>query len=174
VKRYSIQVRAVLAALPSPEERASLERILSNEWVLHIAPTFSETRAKLRASSAGVVICARAFGDGYGWKDVLNELHRMSIPPQLIVADRLADATLWSEVLNLGCYDLLMTPFEHKEVLRVVPMAWDFWRRERERVAARPKPPKDSGFSGGSEEGGQNPMASAHHAREMVELWKFS
>ena len=53
----------------------------------------------------------------------------MSIPPQLIVADRLADDALWAEVLNLGGYDLLMTPFEPEEVLRVVSMAWDF--RER-------------------------------------------
>jgi hypothetical protein len=38
----------------------------------------------------------------------------MPIPPQLIVADRLARDGLWAEVLNLGCYDLLMTPFKPK------------------------------------------------------------
>jgi len=63
----------------------------------------------------------------------------MPIPPQLIVADRLAHEGLWAEVLNLGCYDLLMTPFEAAEVLRVVPLAWDFWKRELGRAAARPK-----------------------------------
>jgi len=62
----------------------------------------------------------------------------MPIPPQLIVADRLAHEGLWAEVLNLG-YDLLMTPFEAAEVLRVVTLAWDFWKRELGRAAARPK-----------------------------------
>jgi len=48
---------------------------------------------------------------------------------QVIVADRLADEALWTEALNLGCYDVLMTPFDAQKVLRVVAMAWDFWRR---------------------------------------------
>jgi hypothetical protein len=66
----------------------------------------------------------------------------MPVPPQLIVADRLADELLWAEVLNLGCYDLLTTPFAAEEVLRVVPMAWDFWKRQVERTTVKPKPPK--------------------------------
>ena len=66
----------------------------------------------------------------------------MSIPPQLIVADRLADDALWAEVLNLGGYDLLMTPFEPEEVWRVVSMAWDFREREVERAVSSSKPPR--------------------------------
>lgn len=143
MKRHTIEIRSVLAALASHDECASLRRILSGtDWVLRFAPTFADAEAELRASSFGVVICAGHFGDGPCWKDVLHEIERMPIPPQLIVADRLADDALWSEVLNLGCYDLLMTPFKAEEVLRVVPMAWDFWKRELERAVARPKPPK--------------------------------
>ena len=66
----------------------------------------------------------------------------MPVSPQVIVADRLADEALWAEVLNLGCYDLLMTPFSSEEVLRVVSMAWDSWQRELRRTPARPKPPQ--------------------------------
>lgn len=140
-----IEVRSVLAALASHDECASLQRILSRtDWVLRFAPTFADAEAELRASSFGVVICAGRFGDGRCWKDVLNAIQRMPIPPQLIVADRLADDALWSEVLNLGCYDLLMTPFEAEEVRRVVPMAWDFWQRELGRAAPRPRPPKSA------------------------------
>ncbi len=140
---HTIESRCVLAALASREERESLRRILSGtDWALRFAPTFSDAQAVLLASSFGIVICAGDFGDGHGWKDVLNEVQRTPIPPQLIVADRLADEASWAEVLNLGCYDLLMTPFVAEEVLRVVPMAWDFWQREVERAAARPEPPK--------------------------------
>jgi DNA-binding NtrC family response regulator len=136
-----VKVRNVLVARASHDERASLQRILSGvDWVLCFASTFHRAKAVLRSSSFGVVICPAQFGDGHRWQDVLNEVQQMPIPPQLIVADRLADEVLWAEALNLGCYDVLMTPFDAREVLRVVAMAWDFWRRELERPAARAKP----------------------------------
>ena len=143
VKGSTNEIRSVLAALASPEECASLRRILcGGDWALRFAPAFRDVEAELRAASFDVVICAGYFGDGHCWKDVLDEIQRMPIPPQLIVADRLAHDGLWAEVLNLGCYDLLMTPFNAAEVLRVMPLAWDFWKRELGRVAARPKPSK--------------------------------
>jgi DNA-binding NtrC family response regulator len=138
-----IEVRKVLVARASREERASLRRILSGvDWLLCYASTFPRVKAVLRSSSFGVVICPAQFGDGHCWQDVLNEVQQLPIPPPLIVADRLADEALWAEALNLGCYDVLMTPFDAKEVLRVVAMAWDFWRRELERSAAGAKPPE--------------------------------
>lgn len=138
-----IQRGSILAALASEEECALLRRILSGSgWALCFAPTFQEAQALLPASSFGVVICAGNLGDGHGWKEVLNEVRRMPVPPPFIVADRLADEVLWAEALNLGCHDLLMTPFREEEVLRVLPMAWDSWIRELERAAAGCKPPK--------------------------------
>lgn len=139
----AIQVRSVLAALASREECASLRRIFNGtDWALCFASNFPGAEAALRASSFGVVICSSRFGDGHGWKDVLTEIQRMPIPPQLIIADRLTDEAIWAEALNLGCYDLLITPFAAEEVLRTVPMAWDFWKRELDLAAARPKPPQ--------------------------------
>ncbi len=44
------------------------------------------------------------------------------------MTDRLADERLWSEVLNLGGYDVLLKPFEPGEVLRVVNSAWTCWK----------------------------------------------
>jgi DNA-binding NtrC family response regulator len=133
--------RSVLVVLASREESASLRRILSGSgWDLRVAPAFPDAEAALRTSSFAVVICAARFEDGHRWQDVLNEVQQMPVPPQLIVADRLADEALWAEVLNCGCYDLLMTPFEAEEVLRVVPMACDFWKRELGRAAAHPVP----------------------------------
>jgi hypothetical protein len=63
---------------------------------------------------------------------MLAEIRSERVPPELIVADRLADSALWAEVMNLGSYDLLITPFEAAEVLRVVSMACEFRRRQTE------------------------------------------
>jgi len=143
VEAHNSPVRRVLIALDSCEESDVLQRILDGDnWGLHVACAFPDAEAALCASSFGIVICPRRFQDGHGWKDLLKGIQEMPIPPQLIVADRLADDALWAEVLNLGGYDLLMTPFEGEEVLRVVPMAWGLWERELERQAPRSMPPK--------------------------------
>ena len=136
------EIRTVLVAMECPEERAALRRILSGaEWALRVAPSFATAEEALRSASFGVVICGCRLAD-CRWQDVLIRIQRMPVPPQLIVADRLADELLWAEVLNLGCYDLLTTPFAAEEVLRVVPMAGDFWKRQVERTTVKPKPPK--------------------------------
>lgn len=145
MKHHTIQVRSILAAFASREEYVSLRLLLGADWEVGFAPTFPTAEAVLQASSFGVVICAAYFSDGHCWKDIMREIQRLPLPPQLIVADRLADEALWAEVLNLGCYDLLTTPFEPKEVLRVLPMAWDFWKRELEQAAAHPKPTEPCG-----------------------------
>jgi hypothetical protein len=38
-----------------------------------------------------------------------------------------ADESLWAQVLNLGGFDVLMTPFEPEEVLRITFAAWSHW-----------------------------------------------
>jgi DNA-binding response OmpR family regulator len=52
----------------------------------------------------------------------------MAHPPLLLVVSKHADENLWAEVLNLGGYDVLLKPFERAEVVRVVGMAWRYWR----------------------------------------------
>jgi hypothetical protein len=129
--------RRVLAALGS-DECASLRRILpTGDWSLRLMQNMSGIQAELQSSAYGVVICEGGFGHGGCWKDLLGEVQRMPRPPQVIVADRLAGEALWAEVLNFGGYDLLPTPFEPETTLRVVSMAWEFWKREQERAAAK-------------------------------------
>src|ERR1035441_5193025 len=61
------------------------------------------------------------------WEDLLKATARLPDPPNLIVFSRLADESLWARVLNLGGFDVLMTPFEPEEVLRVTFSAWSRW-----------------------------------------------
>lgn len=133
----------VMAVFPPGEDRTSLNRILGHSgWELQFTGTFEEMQTSLSAGPATVILSEGRLSDGHCWKDILHELQRMPDPPPLVVADRLADETLWAEVLNLGGYDLLAKPFNDKEVLHAVGMAWQFYENERERTLRARKPPK--------------------------------
>jgi DNA-binding response OmpR family regulator len=81
----------------------------------------------LRDESVPVLLCERDLADG-NWEDLLNATAGMPAPPNLIVFSRLADESLWAKVLNLGGFDVLLTPFEPEEVLRIAFAAWSRWQ----------------------------------------------
>jgi DNA-binding response OmpR family regulator len=70
-----------------------------------------------------IVLCDRDLPDG-SWLDILNQADSAAEPPLVIVASRLADERLWSEVLNLGAFDLIAKPFIDSDVLHVLKAAW--------------------------------------------------
>ena len=118
---------AVLAVSPLPADRVRLREILSQRnWKLHEASDCCEALALLRDQNVAVLLCERDHADG-DWEDLLNATARLPAPPNLIVFSRLADESLWAKVLNLGGFDVLMTPFEPEEVLRVAFAAWTRW-----------------------------------------------
>jgi len=117
----------VLAVSPLAADRVRLREILSQgNWKLHEASDCGEALALLRDQNVPVLLCERDHADG-GWEDLLNATARLPAPPNLIVFSRLADESLWAKVLNLGGFDVLMTPFEPEEVLRVAFAAWSRW-----------------------------------------------
>ena len=83
-----------------------------------------------------MAICESELPDGT-WQNVLSELDRMPCPPLLVVTSRLADERLWSEVLNLGGYNVLAKPLDMREVFHVVGLAWLFWKRRWEHPQLR-------------------------------------
>jgi DNA-binding NtrC family response regulator len=136
-----LEVRRGLATLISPGEFASLVKIFSPPgWSFSWARNFADLETALRSTSFGVVICGSLPENTYSWKDVASETQRIQFPPQLIIADRMAAESLWVEVLHFGCYDLLRTPFDPEQALPVVCRAWDFWEREKTRLAALLRP----------------------------------
>jgi DNA-binding response OmpR family regulator len=82
--------------------------------------------ALLRDQHIPVLLCERDHAGG-NWEDLLKATARLPAPPSLIVFSRLADESLWAQVLNLGGFDVLMTPFEPEEVLRITFAAWSHW-----------------------------------------------
>ncbi len=118
--------QTILALLPSAEDRQSLDQIFTDsKWTLRFACNLLETETALDSFLGPVVISDSRLSDGQSWKDVLYELQRIKNPPLLIVAAQEADAQLWAEVLNLGVFDVLVKPFDAKEVRHVLTTACD-------------------------------------------------
>jgi DNA-binding response OmpR family regulator len=132
----SQKVVNVLLISPFDEDHRHLRDILKHSnWQHHCARTQSEAFEFLRENITPVVICEGELPDG-SWQDVLCRLGRMPCPPLLVVTSRIADDRLWSEVLNLGGYNVLAKPLNMKEVFHVVGLAWMLWKRRWERPAA--------------------------------------
>jgi len=77
----------------------------------------------LDSGQFAVILCECKLPDG-NWLEILNQISGRSEKCFLIVTSRLADASLWAEVLNLGGYDLLAKPFNRQEVRHVLTSAW--------------------------------------------------
>jgi DNA-binding response OmpR family regulator len=119
----------VLLVSGQPADRSSLQQILvRSRWKLQVRATCSEGLALLRQVSFPVVICDAGQSDT-DWRLLLNGISDLPLRPALIVSSRLADERLWAEVLNLGGYDVLSTPFDGREVLRTCFLAWQNWER---------------------------------------------
>jgi DNA-binding response OmpR family regulator len=69
------------------------------------------------------VVIAESDVPNWNWRRMLKDLRDRAKPPQLVVASRQADESLWSEVLNVGGYDVMAQPFERNEIERVIASA---------------------------------------------------
>jgi DNA-binding response OmpR family regulator len=126
--------------IPSPEGTAAVltvsrlsadlvrlrEILAQGNWKLYEASDCCEALALLRSERVPVLLCECDHADG-GWEDLLRATTGRPDPPSLIVFSRLADEYLWVRVLNTGGFDVLITPFDPEEVLRVVFAAWSRW-----------------------------------------------
>jgi DNA-binding response OmpR family regulator len=138
----AVAQRAVKVLLISPfdEDHQHLHDILKHSnWQQYGARTQREALEFLSENTTPVVICESELTDG-SWQDVLCQLGTMPCSPLLVVTSRMADDRLWSEVLNLGAYNVLAKPLNMKEVFHVVGLAWMSWKRRWERPQLRVTP----------------------------------
>ncbi len=130
------KVVTVLCVSAQDSDHHSLGHLFSRtKWTLLEARSCAEALRLLRARPVPVVVCDCSLPDG-GWKEVLEEAAAFPHPPVVIVTSRLADDRLWSEVMNLGGYDVLEKPFNQSELVRVVSLAWLAWKNQLQRAAA--------------------------------------
>lgn len=59
------------------------------------------------------------------WRRVLEIVAHTCPNIEVVVSSRLGDDKLWIEVMEQGAYDLLVEPYESKEVRRIVEAAAD-------------------------------------------------
>ena len=69
-----------------------------------------------------VVVTDARLHDG-DWRRVLEIVGRGRRKIEVIVCSRLGDPKMWLDVLEEGGYDVLVEPFEHEEVQRIVEAA---------------------------------------------------
>ncbi len=114
----------LLAFSSRKDDRDSLCRILANSrWNVTEARTCREALDALSRRPIPVIVCNRELPDR-GWKSLLEGCRNRAPHPSPVVFRRLAGAGLWAEVLNLGRFDVLGTPFDAGEVARVSVLAW--------------------------------------------------
>jgi DNA-binding NtrC family response regulator len=129
----------VLLVSARQTDRASLQQIMAgSSWKLQVRATAREGWALLRQRRVPVVICDGEKSD-FDWRWLLREMDDLPASPKLVVSSRLADERLWAEVLNLGGYDVLSTPFEAREVLRTCFLAWQSWEHISGAASRRPR-----------------------------------
>jgi len=105
-------------------DHAALGRMVdAKEWQLTTAGNCQDAEVSLSRLGALVVFTDSVLPDGT-WKDLLAMISSLDEPPLLVVTSRLADEHLWSEVLNLGGYDVLVKPFVEREVKHVLASVW--------------------------------------------------
>src|SRR5437899_1447595 len=122
-----------LAISSSVEDLSFLERRFKDaQWKLYTARTCREALAELIPNRVSIVLCECQLPDG-DWKDVLRQLARLQERPRprLIVVSRNANEALWAEVLNMGAFDLLATPFREEELVFTIGSAWLDWTGEQ-------------------------------------------
>jgi DNA-binding NtrC family response regulator len=126
------QHTSMLAVGSSAEERRALANIFGSILEINTVNTCREARNFLARRPTPVVITDRDLTDG-SWRDVLSAIGSSGHFSSLIVACRHADEKLWADVLHMGGFDVLATPFDPTEVSRTVGAAL----RNRKRAASR-------------------------------------
>jgi DNA-binding NtrC family response regulator len=104
------------------EEARRLSRMLHNlPLVVDHADSLQHARAKLleEGEEYDVLLTEAALPDG-NWLGALRLARDCPRDLRVIVTDPQADARFWSEVLNIGGYDLLAQPFYEPEVRRIL------------------------------------------------------
>jgi DNA-binding response OmpR family regulator len=136
----------VLSVSPNEDDHVALQTIFNHaswksytecSWTLCRSATLASALATLRRNLTPIIVCERDLPSAT-WKDLLASIEPLDHPPFLIVTSRHADEYLWAEALNLGAFDVLAKPFETREVVRIISLAWLHWSDQNESCASLP------------------------------------
>jgi DNA-binding response OmpR family regulator len=126
----------VLIVSSAVDDHAIIGSIFNGtRWTVRHAILLRDAVALLDRQVIPVLICAQTVTDGT-WKDLLAELAVLETPPAMLVTSGTLDDALWAEVLNIGGCDVLVKPFDHREVVWSVGLAWRQWSSRQGKVHA--------------------------------------
>jgi DNA-binding NtrC family response regulator len=116
------KMRAMLVM--DPERRLPLLRVLESCGieVLAVSGCNEAQRIFKNQPSVPVVITDSALPDG-DWRRVLDIVAQGCANVEVVVSLRLGDHALWLDVLEQGGYDVLVEPYHHEEIQRIVEAA---------------------------------------------------
>ena len=113
----------ILVCSPHSENRTLVRTVLETESrKVYEARSIREAFRILARDRFTAVLCQDHLPDG-SWQDLQGVAAVMSAPPSVIVLSDAVDEALWPEVLNLGAYDVLVTPLHAAEILRLTGLA---------------------------------------------------
>jgi DNA-binding NtrC family response regulator len=113
----------ILVASSESRNRNTLMEILDREgWKTICASTASECDEVFNNHNIHVVFCERGLSDGT-YRDLLAMSRSQGRSVCLVVTSRLADWDEYLEALNEGAFDLIASPSQTADVVRVLNQA---------------------------------------------------
>ena len=137
--RLPLQPVTTLLVSPVASDHSTLTHIFTrSNWRLRSVSTCQEALTLLRQEAIPVVVCNHQMPDG-NWRLLLENAEALPYRPRVIVSGREVNEYLWADVLQAGGYDLLSMPWESREVLKVIALAWRSWEFANRTVSRPPQ-----------------------------------
>ena len=103
-------------------ETAILERLLGEYAIVTPVHSDSELAALLENDNYDALFWSWSFRAGT-WNEALREVHKISPDLPVIVLSTAAEERAWIRALDAGAIDLLVAPFEERQLLAVLEQA---------------------------------------------------
>ena len=87
---------------------------------VHSVRSCEQARRFLGSEATVQLVFTDEEAPGGGWGSVLEDVVQIRMAAEIIVCTRFGDERLWCNVLERGAYDLLVAPYQMKDVQWVV------------------------------------------------------
>lgn len=125
---------SMLLVLPMDRCRSLISKLQRPKMRIHTA---NSCRGALRLLADNpnieLIVTGLSLEDG-NWSDVVRYVVECGHKAEIVVSSPVASETLWSEIIWRGAYDILLEPYDHEEVARVVDGAFRAARESSIRV----------------------------------------
>src|SRR5262249_42921111 len=105
-----------------PKETAAFEEILSEHADLKPVTTLRELPSVLDSDAYDAIFCARSFQSST-WREALEDVRESHPDLPFIVLASAPEENAWVETIDAGAFDLLVPPYEERQVLAVLEQA---------------------------------------------------